>query len=144
MFCGGSLAEGWACYATDLMGEVGFLTNLELVAEQHSRMRQLARAIVDIELHHNSWNEPIARQFYEERVGMGAGAAAREVTRCSMFPGASIMYWLGTQGIHDLRAELQQVQGEKFSLHRFHDKFLSYGSIPVLLIARLMAGSPTT
>ena len=141
MFCGGSLAEGWACYATDLMGEVGFQTDLEHVAEQHSRLRQLARAIVDIELHQHTWTEADARQFYEERVGMSAGAAAREVTRNSMFPGASIMYWLGTQGIHDLRGKLQEIEGPEFSLRRFHDKFLSYGSIPVLLIARLMAGS---
>jgi uncharacterized protein (DUF885 family) len=141
MFCGGSLAEGWACYATDLMGEVGFLTELELVAEQHSRLRQLARAIVDIELHQHSWTEADARQFYEERVGMSAGAAEKEVTRNSMFPGASIMYWLGTQGIHDLRHRLEEIEGAAFSLRAFHDEFLSHGSIPVLLIARLMAGS---
>jgi hypothetical protein len=144
MFCGGSLAEGWACYATDLMGEIGFLTNLELVAEQHSRLRQLARAIVDIELHQHSWTDVDARRFYEERVGMSAGAAAKEVTRNSMFPGASIMYWLGTQGIHDLRNKMQSIAGSEFSLRAFHDKFLSYGSIPVLLIARLMAGSTPT
>ncbi|MBX9929918.1 MAG: DUF885 domain-containing protein, partial [Gemmatimonadaceae bacterium] len=29
MFLGGSMAEGWACYATDLMDETGFLTPLE-------------------------------------------------------------------------------------------------------------------
>ena len=141
MFCGGSLAEGWACYATDLMGEFGFLTDLELVAEQHSRLRQLARAIVDIEIHQHTWTEADAIRFYVERVGMSDGAAANEVTRNSMFPGASIMYWLGTQGIHDLRSRLQDIQGPDFSLRSFHDKFLSYGSIPVLLIARLMTGS---
>ena len=140
MFCGGSLAEGWACYATDLMGEVGFLSDLELVAEQHSRLRQLARAIVDIELHQHSWTEAEARRFYRERIGMSAAAAAKEVTRSSMFPGTSIMYWLGTQGIHDLRSRAESIQGSEFSLRSFHDKLLSYGSIPVPLIARLMVG----
>ena len=122
------------------MGEVGFQTDLELVAEQHSRLRQLARARVDIELHQRSWTEADARRFYQERVGMSAAAAARETTRNSMFPGASIMYWLGTQGIHDLRSAVEAKEGTEFSLGAFHDKFLSYGSIPVLLIARLMAG----
>lgn len=138
MFCGGSLAEGWACYATDLMGEVGFLTDLEMVAEQHSRLRQLARAIVDIELHQRSWTEGDARRFYRRRVGMSEGAAAREVTRTSMFPGTAIMYWLGTRGIHDLRNALRRSEGAEFSLRSFHDRFLSHGSIPVQLIARLM------
>ena len=37
LFCGGTMAEGWACYATDLMGEAGFLTPLERYAEAQSR-----------------------------------------------------------------------------------------------------------
>lgn len=140
MFCGGSMAEGWACYATDLMGEAGFLDELELVAEQHSRLRQLARAIVDIELHQHTMDERGARRLYEERVGMSGTAAAKEVTRNSMFPGASIMYWLGTQEIHDLRASIQRAKGDAFSMREFHDTLLSHGSIPVPLIAELMSG----
>ena len=52
MFCGGSLAEGWACYACDLMEEIGFLTPLEQAAQQHTRVRLLARAVVDLSLHY--------------------------------------------------------------------------------------------
>ena len=139
MFCGGSMAEGWACYATDLMEEVGFLTDLERVAQQYARLRQLGRAIVDIELHQHTMDEATARQFYVERVGMSAAAAAREVTRTSMFPGTAIMYWLGTQGIHDLRAARTKADGSAFSLRAFHDELLSFGSIPVALIAQLMS-----
>lgn len=139
MFCGGTMAEGWACYATDLMEEVGFLTDLERVAQQHARLRQLGRAIVDIELHQHTMNEATAAQFFEERVGMPAGAAAKEVTRTSMFPGTAIMYWLGTQGIHDLRAARTKAEGGAFSLRAFHDELLSFGSIPVALVAQLMS-----
>lgn len=139
MFCGGSMAEGWACYATDLMEEVGFLTDLERVAQQHSRLRQLGRAIVDIELHQHTMDEATAQQFYEERVGMTAATAAKEVTRTSMFPGTGIMYWLGTQGIHDLRASRAKAEGSAFSLRAFHDELLSFGSIPVALVAQLMS-----
>jgi hypothetical protein len=138
MFCGGSMAEGWACYATDVMGEAGFLSDLELVAEQHARLRQLARAIVDIELHQHTMTEDDARRFHRERVGMAGGAAAREVTRTAMFPGTAVMYWLGTQGIHSLRAQRQRAEGRDFSLRAFHDRFLSYGSIPVAAVAQLM------
>jgi uncharacterized protein (DUF885 family) len=59
-----------------------------------------------------------------------------------MFPGAAMMYLLGTDMIHDLRAELQRRQGSSFVLGRFHDEFLSHGSIPVALTARLMRGDP--
>jgi len=51
LFCGGTMAEGWACYATDLMEEIGFLSPLERYAQVHARMRMAARALVDIDLH---------------------------------------------------------------------------------------------
>ncbi len=137
MFCGGTMAEGWACYATELMEEVGFLTAVERAAEAHTRLRLLARAIVDIEFHQGTFTAQDARLFYEERVGMAPGAAAAEVVKNSMFPGTAAMYWLGTDAIHALRRERQRVEGSQFSLEEFHRRFLSCGSLPVPLIARL-------
>ena len=51
MLCGGTLAEGWASYVTDLMDEVGFLTPLESFAQQYARLRMAARTVVDVRLH---------------------------------------------------------------------------------------------
>jgi len=65
MFCGGTMAEGWACYATDLAEEMGFLEEDEIIAEQHSRVRQLARAVVDMEFH---WSDPL-RMALHSRAG---------------------------------------------------------------------------
>jgi hypothetical protein len=139
IFCGGTMAEGWACYATDVMEEdLAFLTPLEAIAQQHSRVRFLARAIIDIELHQGSMSYEAAIAFFVERAAMNLDAARAEVMKCSMFPGTAVMYWLGTQGIHDLRAEMQRRQGSRFTLGTFHDELLRHGSIPVPLIARLM------
>ena len=138
MFCGGTMAEGWACYATDLMEELGFLTPLERVAQQHTRVRLLARAIVDIEFHQGSMTFAEAVAFYRINVGMSAEAAKAEVVKNSMYPCTAIMYWLGTQTIHDLRDEMKRREGPRFSLRRFHGELLGYGSIPVPLVARMM------
>ena len=138
MFLGGTMAEGWACYATDLMEELGFLTPLERVSQQHTRVRMLARAIVDIELHQGTMSFQEAIQFYVEKVGMSADAARGETVKNSMYPCTAIMYWLGTQGIHDLRAEIKRREGPMFSLRRFHGELLGYGSIPVPLVSRMM------
>ena len=138
MFCAGTMAEGWACYATELMDELEFLTPLERLSQQHSRLRFLARAIVDIEFHQGTLTFDDAIRFYVNQVDMDASAARAEVVKCSMFPGTSVMYWLGTQGILDLRARLQRERGARFTLRSFHDELLGYGSIPVPLIARLM------
>jgi hypothetical protein len=144
MLSGATMAEGWACYATRLMEEVGFLDPLERVSEAHSRVRFLARAIIDIELHQGSMSFDDAVRFWVGAVGGSVDVARNEVVKASMFPCTAIIYWLGTEGIVQLRATLEHTQGRSFSLKRFHDELLAFGSIPVPLIARLMTETPAS
>jgi hypothetical protein len=137
MFLGGTMAEGWACYATDLMDEVGFLTADESIAQQHTRARLLARAVVDIGLHERSLTFDDAVAVYRDRVGMSPEAARSEACKNTMFPGTALMYWLGTDALHRLRAARQRVEGQAFERQRFHDRVLSFGSIPVPLLERI-------
>ena len=132
------MAEGWACYATDLMGEAGFFTPLERYAELHGRARMCARAIVDVRIHEGRWTLEQAARFYEEHALMPPAAAMSEAVKNSMFPGASLMYLMGRDAIRRLRADMLAAFGRHFSLRKFHDTFLSYGSIPVSLIAAAM------
>lgn len=138
MFSGGTVAEGWACYACDLAEEIGLFSPLDRVAQQHTRIRLAARAVADLALHTGTMTLDDASRFYEARGLMPAAAARAEAVKNSMFPGAAVMYWLGTRDIHRLRAAIRRREGERFSLKRFHDRFLSHGAIPVPLIARLM------
>jgi hypothetical protein len=138
LFQGGSMAEGWACYATELADELDFLTPLERASEQQSRVRMLARTIVDISLHTGLMSFDDAVDYYEGEVGMPRAAATAEATKNSMFPGTAVMYWLGTQGILDLRDAVQSRDGGAFSYRAFHDALLSRGAIPVLLAAKLL------
>jgi uncharacterized protein (DUF885 family) len=140
LFCGGTMAEGWACYATELMGEVGFLTPLERYAEHQARARMCARAVVDVRLHTGRLTLEEAADFYERSAGMGREAARAEAVKNSMFPGAALMYLVGCDGIRELRRELSAREGARFQLRRFHDELLSYGSIPVPLAAAAMKG----
>jgi uncharacterized protein (DUF885 family) len=138
MFPGGSLAEGWACYVCDLMEEVGFLTPLEAIAQQHTRVRIAARAVADLRMHTGRASIPSITWHYEDQAFMSQAAARGEAVRNSMYPGAAVMYWLGTREVHRLRAEVRRREGALFSMRRFHDRFLSYGAIPVALISRLI------
>jgi hypothetical protein len=139
MFCGGTMAEGWACYATDLMEEAGFLTPLERVAQQHTQVRLLARAIVDIEMHAGRMSFDEAVRVYVDQVGLSPAAARAEAVKNSMFPATALMYWLGLREIWRLRAAEEDALGAAFSMRAFHDELLGFGSIPVPLAARLMA-----
>lgn len=136
----GTLVEGWACYATDLMEESGFLSPLQQLSTLHARMRMAARAIVDVELHSERYSLEDAVAFYVGEVDMTPEASQAEAIKNSMFPTMAMMYLIGTDLIHDLRADMRQQWGSEFSLRRFHDEFLSWGAIPVTLIGRLMRG----
>jgi uncharacterized protein (DUF885 family) len=138
MFAGGSLAEGWACYVCDLMEEIGFLTPLHRIAQQHTRVRIAARAVVDLSIHTGTMSVAQAASLYADRAFMSPAAARSEAVRNSMYPGTAVMYWLGTQGLHTLRASIWARQGGAFSMHAFHNRVLSHGAIPVALIAQLM------
>lgn len=138
LFCGGTMAEGWSCYTTKLMGEAGFLTDLEAYGEYQSRMRMCARAIVDVRLHRGEFTLADAATYYVENAGMTAAAAQGEAVKNSMFPGAALIYLMGTDTVVQLREALRERQGEAFDLAAFHDTFLSYGSIPVALIREAM------
>jgi uncharacterized protein (DUF885 family) len=130
------MAEGWACYATDLMDEIGFLTPLERLSQAHTRLRMAARAIVDVQLHTRAWTVDEAAQFYHEAAGLAPDGARAEAAKNSMFPGTALMYLVGDDLIHRLRAEMHARPG--FTLRKFHDRLLSHGSVPIALIASEM------
>ena len=136
MFCGGTMTEGWAVYVGDLMAEAGFLTPLEEYAEAQSRRRMSARAVVDIKLHRGEFSLEQAAAYYQSHGGMNADFAMREATKNSMFPGAAMMYLYGSDRIKNFRKEISTRMGAAFNLQQFHDKFLSYGSVPVELVCK--------
>jgi hypothetical protein len=138
MLSAATMAEGWACYATQLMEELDFLSPLERLSEAHSQVRFLARAIIDIELHQGTMTFDEAVRFWSEHVGGTPEAARGEAVKASMFPCTAIIYWLGTGEIVRLRETLERERGNDFSLKAFHDELLDHGSIPVALAARLM------
>ncbi|MFL5758163.1 MAG: DUF885 family protein [Thermomicrobiales bacterium] len=138
MFCGGSLVEGWACYATELMEEARFLTPLEQLSERQTRLRMAARAVVDCAMHTGAMTLDEATDFYVRETAMSPAVAKSEAVKNSMFPGAAVMYLIGTDAIWDLRRAVQEREGLRFSLRGFHDRFLSFGAMPVALIGEAM------
>jgi Bacterial protein of unknown function (DUF885) len=138
MFGGGTMAEGWACYACDLAEDIGLLSPLDRVAQQHTRVRLAARAVADLALHGGAASLDDTARFYEAQGLMPPAAARGEAVKTSMFPGAAVMYWLGTRAIHRLRETRRAHDGPAFDLKRFHDELLGHGAIPVALTARLM------
>ena len=101
----------------------------------------MARAVVDLELHTGRMTFDEAVQFHIDAAQLTPAAAYAETTKCSMFPGTAVMYWLGLRDLWRLRSAEEASRGAAFSSKTFHDEVLSFGSIPVALAARLMAAT---
>ncbi|MCK4786101.1 MAG: DUF885 family protein, partial [Desulfobacteraceae bacterium] len=56
------------------------------------------------------------------------------VTRYTFTPTQPLSYLIGKKQVLELRKDYQQKVGKNFVLKEFHDKLLSFGSIPIVLI----------
>lgn len=139
MHSGGTLAEGWASYATEIAEELGYMSPDEQIAAERERVHIMVRAVVDLDLHVGFLTFEDAVRFHRDAARVSEGAARAEVTRCSMFPGTGVMRWLGLRGIWQARHDREVAEGHGFDVRRFHDAILSAGSIPVPLVTRLLA-----
>lgn len=138
MFCAGMLVDGWAAYATELMEEIGVLTPVQRLAEAQFRVRIAARAVADTAIHSGEFGWERAARFLRDEAGLPASEALAEAIQISMFPGRGMAALAGVAAIDELRRHLEDAEGANFTLRSFHDRLLSYGALPVTLIAAAM------
>ncbi|BDE08036.1 hypothetical protein WPS_33120 [Vulcanimicrobium alpinum] len=129
MLAAGTMVEGWACYAEDLLEEVPeFYTPAERVMLRYFEFRNIACCLADLRLHLGVWTLEQMRAFYRDEVAFAPARIWNETTRNAMFPTSRLMYWTGTQQIKTLRAR------SRLPARVFHDRLLSFGSVPVAWI----------
>jgi hypothetical protein len=129
----GTMVEGWACHAQDLMLEIaGFGDAGDQLLQRLAERRNVASVLVDLRLHRGDWSEAEAVRFYVEQAGFPAARAPREVARNGMFPTSRAMYWLGTR-------EIRRLERRRAVPRRaFHDALLACGHMPVTLAGALL------
>lgn len=132
-FCGATMAEGWATYATQLLATTDLLTPLERLSAVQGHLRAAARAFVDVRLHDGSLSLDGAARVYEEVAGMSPAAARAEAVKNSMFPGAALIYLVGSDLIRRSHDEAARLAGSGFDARAFHDRLLAQGSLPAAL-----------
>jgi len=130
----GTMVEGWACYAEDLLREAGdFFAGAELLLLKNNERRNAASVMVDINLHFGRWSCEEAARFYREEAGFAAHRAMPETVRNSMFPGSRLMYWSGVEAIKALR------RASRLGAREFHDSLLGFGHVPIAAAGAEMA-----
>jgi uncharacterized protein (DUF885 family) len=135
----GAMIEGWAVYTELMMLEEGYNNSPEMwLMYSKWHLRVVCNTILDYSVHSLNMSKEDAmdllmNQAFQEQAeadGKWKRATLSQVQLCS--------YFTGFTEIYDLRSELKAKQGDQFSLKKFHEEFLSYGSSPVRYIKKLM------
>jgi uncharacterized protein (DUF885 family) len=136
---GGSMAEGWACYAETLLAEVpDFYTPAERLLLLAHELRAIGTCLGDVRFHTGVWTLAELRGFYRDEVAFAPARIWPETTRNSMFPASRIMYWLGMRQIRALR------RASQLSPKAFHNRLLSFGTAPVEIVGAELDDGPQT
>lgn len=124
--------EGWACYAEQLLNELGYIRDPrhQLIGLKRQLWRCL-RAILDVKLQTEK-STPAQAAEEIETLGYSSKTAQRQVRRFCLTPGYQLCYFTGMNEIIRLREKFSSRMG----LKPFHDTLLSGGEIPFYLVGK--------
>jgi uncharacterized protein (DUF885 family) len=130
-------AEGWAFYGEEMLMRTGLYDDdpAGRAAVLHLMRHRATRVLVDIGLATGRMTLPEAISFFARNAGIDRATAYGEATRFAMGPGQAIDYLTGKMQIETLLAQAQDREGARFSLRSFHDRLLSFGTVPLSTIA---------
>lgn len=130
-------AEGWALYCEQLMSETGYYTDPGTKLMQlKDLLWRSCRVMIDIGLHAGELEFTGAVDILVDRAGLEKSNAVSEVKRYTRSPTQPLTYLIGKMEILRLRELIRGLEGENFNLRTFHDRLLSYGTVPMDIIAR--------
>jgi uncharacterized protein (DUF885 family) len=144
MLYSGPFVEGWAVYSERVMQEQGFRGGdpLMRLVQLKWYLRAVTNAIIDSAIHVDGMTRDEAMQlmtatgFQEER------EAAGKWVRAQLTSAQLSTYFVGYLEHADLRAEAERRRGKEFSLKRYHDQVLSFGSPPARFVRALLFDEP--
>ncbi|MFM9963805.1 MAG: DUF885 family protein [Planctomycetaceae bacterium] len=140
----GTFVEGWGVYSEQLMSEEGFLDRdplMRLIALKWY-LRGVANSILDQAIHVDGMNREDAMKLMVHDTFQEEREAALKWIRAQLTSTQLSTYFVGYQEHRDLRTAAEKAWGDKFSLKRYHDGTLSFGSPPVRFVKALLLDEP--
>lgn len=136
-FC--SSHEGWALYDEKLAYERGFYSSpYDELGHLQDELLRAARLVLDTGIHWKRWTREEAIQYMEEVTGYTHDTVVTEVERYFVLPGQACSYKIGQLKILELREQLMERFGDKFSYPKFHNAFLRLGQVPMSVLEDAM------
>ena len=138
-------SEGWALYGEEMLARQGLYPEGSAAQGQVLRLSRYraARIGVDVNLHTGRWSFEQAVRYFMEAGGLDREAAEGEAAGAASSPLQKIAYITGKWQILGLLGRYRDREGARFRLGEFHDRLISYGSLPVSVIEWLMLDDPS-
>ncbi len=144
LLASGTFIEGWGVYAEQLMSEEGFLDRdplMRLIALKWY-LRGIANSILDQAIHVDGMNREDAMKLMVHDTFQEEREAALKWVRAQLTSTQLSTYFVGYQEHRDLRTAAEKTWADKFTLKRYHDGTLSFGSPPVRFVKALLLDEP--
>lgn len=140
----GPFVEGWAVYAERLMVDAGYQNNDPLMRLIMLKwyLRAVTNAIIDQAIHVDGMSRDAAMKLMIEGAFQEEREAAGKWIRAQLTSTQLSTYFVGYQEHLDMRSAVQQAWGDEFTLRRYHDQALSYGSPSIKYVRALMLNEP--
>lgn len=144
MLSSGPFIEGWAVYAERVMIDEGYLDADPLMRLINLKwyLRAIANAIIDQAIHVDGMTEEDAMTLMTEGAFQEEREAAGKWVRAQLTSTQLSTYFVGYQEHADLRAETETAWGDEFTLRKYHDAVLSFGSPPAQFARALLLDLP--
>ena len=141
----GVFAEGWAFYGEEMLMREGLYDADPGARRQviHLMRHRATRIGVDVGLATGTMTLPAAIAYFQKNAGIDYVTARGEATRFAMDPGQAIDYLVGKTQIETLLGLVQDREGAAFEQRVFHDRLLSYGTVPYSTIRYEWLGDDT-
>ena len=110
------------------------------LAALQAKLGSISTAIAGLEIHMETRTLEEAAQFIVERGGNTKQRAWRVLDRAIYYP-SHITYYIGGEMVLKLREDYRKLKGAAFDLKEFHDRFMTYGLIPIKVIRQDMLGA---
>jgi len=138
----GPFVEGWGVYAEQMMIDEGYQDHapLQKLITLKWYLRGITNAIIDSAIHVDGMTREEAMKLMVEGGFQEEREAAGKWVRAQLTSAQLSTYFVGYQEHLELRAAVQAAWGDEFTLQRYHDQALSYGSPPVRFVRALMFG----
>ena len=140
----GPFVEGWAVYAERLMIDEGYLDNDPLMRLINLKwyLRAVTNAIIDQAIHVDGMSRDAAMKLMIEGGFQEEREAAGKWVRAQLTSTQLSTYFVGYQEHIDMRAAVEHLWADEFTLRRYHDQALSYGSPSVKYVRALIMNKP--